>query len=224
MSAKYWLPVGLCALCHCTGTETGNPVRDEDVGVAFAPLRATVLREQLGEVVFDSVAIQVTSLAMERCGGGELAVLFQDRSVDLLSGEVNDVRIPAGTYCAVRLGMGSASDSFAAGRMTSGGQTRLTFESQLRTQVRLSLLEPLVTRGTQPAWIFGVDLAAWLSPIDDWLDGDDPQLKLDGPQTAALRQAQARSLRLYRDESADGQLDAQDIEAPLSAAGVLQRE
>lgn len=107
--------------------------------------------------------------------------------------------------------------------MVNGGQTSLTFESQLRARVRLALLEPLFTRGTQPSFILAVDLAEWLGAIAVWLDSGDAQLTLNDPETLALRQAQARSLRLYKDDDDDGQLDAVDVAAPLSAAGVLQR-
>jgi hypothetical protein len=225
MKLSRWLSAGLCALCQCTGgTETGNPAReDEDVQVAFGPLSSTVSRPGLGDVSFDSVAIQVASVTLEPCGEGASTVLLANRAVELLGAELSDARVPAGSYCAVIVQIGSDADSFAAGRMVADGKTRLTFESELRAEIRLRLREPLTTSGTQPSWLLGVDLAEWLDPIGAWLDSGDPQLTLDDPEALALRRAQARSLRLYEDVEGDGQLDPADVAAPLSESGILLR-
>ncbi|MDB4987528.1 MAG: hypothetical protein JWN04_2706 [Myxococcaceae bacterium] len=210
----------LCVLCQCTGTETGNPVCDENLRVGFSPLTATVARPD-GDISFSSVAIEVASVSLEPCAGSEATVLLQNRPVDLFMVDVNEVHIPAGSYCAMVIDMGSSGDSFAAGRQVSNGQINLTFDSQLRVRARLPLRHALVTNGSQPNWILGVDLAQWLHPIDSWLKSGPSQLTLNGPQATALRQAQASSLRLYQDVDDDGQLDAADIAAPLSDVGVI---
>lgn len=218
-----WLSAGLCVLCQCTGTETGNPIVEQEARVAFAPLSATVTRREFGDISFERVAIHVASVALEACDGGAQAVLLQNRSLDLLGGALSAAQIPAGTYCSIRVTMGSNSDSFAASRMVSGGKTSLTFESQLRARVRLELLEPLVTNAAAPRWILGVDLTAWLDPIGAWLNSDDLKPMLDDPQTMALRRAQAHSLRLYEDIDSNGRLEREDLDTPLSEPGALLR-
>lgn len=234
MKSSLWLSAGLCVLCHCTGTETGNPAHREEALVAFAPLSAAVARSGLGNVSFERVAIRLAALSLEPCSGREPVQVFGVRVVDLFAGALEGARVPAGSYCAVVVDMGSDADSFAAGRMVSGGETSLTFESQLVARARLPLLEPLEISarasdgalrpsGAQASWIVAIDLAKWLDPIAAWLDSDDTLLTLNDPETMALRQAQARSLRLYEDSDGDGRLDPTEIERPLSEQGVLLR-
>jgi hypothetical protein len=223
MKSSSCLSLTSCLLFCCTGTETGNPLHDQEAQLTLAPMSATVVRRELGDVGFESVSIRGASFALAPCDGQAPTVLFQDRAVDLLDAAIVTTQVPAGVYCAAIVGMGSDSDSFSAGRQVNNGQTRLTFESQLHAVARLELLEPLATTGDPPTWILGVDLAAWLDPIDRWLTNGEARLTLNDPETLALRQAQARSLRLYEDIDGDGQLDASDLAAPLSEPGVLQR-
>jgi hypothetical protein len=221
MKSSHGLAAGLCLLCQCTGTETGNPVHEGDVQIAFAPLRSAIARPGRENVIFESVAIQITSMSLVPCNERGSTVLLEDRSVELVGGDVRSGQIPAGTYCAVIVAVGGDADSFAASRSRVGEEMTVTFESQLRAEVRLELLERFATNGPQASWILGVDLAEWLDPIGTWLDSDGSELSLDAPATLALRQAQARSLRLYEDVNGDGQLDPLDIEAPLSEIGTL---
>jgi hypothetical protein len=223
MKVPPWLWLGCCLLCQCAGTETGNPVLREDALFGFAPVSATVARGGLGDVSFDRVAIRLASMSLEPCAGGDATVLFQERSVDLFAADVEELRIPAGSYCALLLEMGSGADSFSAGRMVSQGKTTLTFESQLRASVRLALNGPLVTTGARPDWVLAVDLSQWLDAIDRWLNGRDLQFSPNDAETLALRNAQARSLRLYEDVDGNGGVDQADLDAPLSGVGVLRR-
>lgn len=221
MKSSYLLSIGLVVLCQCTGTETGNPVRDDDVQVAFAPLANTVSRRELGDVAFDRVSIEATSLSLEPCNAQKSTVLLPAQRLNLLGGNRRYARIPAGTYCAVRIGLGNEGNSFAASRSVSNGRTTLTFESHLRADVRLQLGEPLVTDGITQRWIVGVDLAEWLEPLATWLNSDVFQSELNGAATSGLREAQARSLRLYTDDDDDGQLDPAEVKTPLSEVGTL---
>lgn len=224
MKSPHWLAVGLCVLCHCTGTETGNPVVEEEARVAFAPLHATVPRREVGDVSFDSVTIAATSLSLEPCSDEDATSLLPAQTVELFGGRAKSARLPAGTYCALLVRFGDArADSFAASRSVSGGKTTLTFESHLRADVRLSLRESLSTDGTERRWILGVDLAEWLDPIATWLRGDEPSMTLNAAATQGLREAQARSLRLYADVDGDGRLGVADVATPLSEAGVLAK-
>lgn len=219
---KYWPSVSFLLLCQCAGTETGNPVVRTEALIAFAPVSATVARQGFGEISFERVSIRVASLSLESCADRATTVLFQDRSLDLFADEMQEIRIPAGTYCALVVGMGG-TNAFSAGRQVSQGKTRLSFDSQLRASTRMQLVEPVVVGDAQPSWVLGVDLSQWLDPIDAWLNSGDARLSINDAETQALRSAQARSLRLYEDLDGNGRLDESDLDAPLSDVGMLQR-
>lgn len=223
MKSSRWLAAGLCFLCQCTGTETGNPVHGDHAQLALAARSPTVAQQGLAGVRFERVSILLAALALEPCDGSAPTLLFQDDEVELFGGELRDVAIPAGTYCALLVRMGDGADSFAASRMVNRGQTTLTFESQLRVRARLELSEPLATSGAHSRWILSVDLATWLDAIESWLERGDALLSLDDPETMALRHAQARSLQLFEDVDGDGQLDSVELDSTLSEAGVLLR-
>jgi|GEM_PF-6267242 len=214
-----WFPL---AAVSCVGTETGNP----DVAqvslriVSSQPSRIATSGDGASELVVGSAELQVSSLVFYDCSGSEAELEVETASLQ----DSPEQAIPAGNYCGVRLrAEGDLTDplSFSAVR---GEDSQGIFFGIEEAFVSESSSEIPVSIKADSRLVVALDLAdivpesavSDLSPANQL---DQELILVDSQNNAWLFEevvsALPSALRVYVDENADGELNEEELAAPL---------
>ncbi len=211
----------------CSGTETGNPGKStaalELDGHSTSP--EVVLGPGAAGVRVESARLQVSTLTQTACDSGQVAVLAQGLAVDLLAQgqDLPQLRLAESALCALELSLAPGEQDPSTIVVSGLRADDAPFVIASPAQLAITLQPPAPLESTShEALLFSFDVSIWLEGTD--LAGvaldTDGVARIDGslhPATVMTFDAQiALGAGLYPDLDADGNLDADEQQAPLA--------